>query len=189
MMSLKTHIDRFIVTGYATRTHLLIDLDNTTLSKAQRLARMLMRSYPKIGDCLIVLSSQQQHIEIWSYTQRVRPTITRVLDNYHLIFDGLIGYNSCDQILKELVGVGVIALIADKLRGLRSCMTLRVSPKIQMIGIKPSPKPIHIIFNSYKKSRSGGIKAYLDHLYMVKSVFNQWHLSGLYPFQPQTHKT
>lgn len=173
MMSLKKPTNKFIIAGYSSRTHLLLDLDHTTLSKVKLLVKLIMREFPKVGDALIILSSKHNPLYKWIYTPNTTPKQTYIGNCYHVVFDNQIGYNSCDYILRLLTDLGIFTKIADKLRGLRRTMTLRISPKIKRIGIDPCPKPISIIKNEHTSRHDYMIAEYLACLKVAYGYFRQ----------------
>lgn len=50
-----------LICGYTTKEHLLVDLDNCSLRKALCIAKMIMKDYPDVGDCLVVQCAEDSH--------------------------------------------------------------------------------------------------------------------------------
>ena len=96
------------VLGYTTRRHLLLDLDNTTLSKVIKLARAIMTQWAKVGDCLICLTSRKTYVIKTDYYGDNTPFTKRRSDSYHLIFDNGIGYNLCVKVCEALAALGAL---------------------------------------------------------------------------------
>ncbi|MCJ7573953.1 hypothetical protein MUO93_06785 [Candidatus Bathyarchaeota archaeon] len=151
----------FII-GYTTRTHLLLDLDDTSLEKARRLAYMIMEEWPKVGDCLVVESSRKRLVVRVRYSWNNHPWMSRESPNYHLIFDNIVGYNTCCRICETLAELGVLNRDYVKIRTFRGDMTLRVSHQNLSTGaVKPPPEPVEYLFNTAQKWRDQKIDDYL----------------------------
>ena len=151
----------FII-GYTTRTHLLLDLDDTSLEKAQRLAGLIIREWPEVGDCLIVESSRKRLNVRVRYSWNNHPWMSRESPNYHLIFDNRVGYNKCCRICETLAELGVLNRDYAKIRTFRGDMTLRVSHQNLSTGaVKPPPFPVMLIHNMSAKWSDGMIDDYL----------------------------
>lgn len=176
--------------GYSTRLHLLLDLDNTTVSKSILLTKDIIRLYPYVGKALILQSSTRSLLETWLYIPERTIRKVRKQDCYHVVFDNKIGYNTCDRILRELTGLQVFSKIADKLRGLRRCMTLRISPKIKRDGIDPCPMPLILLDNIYTSKVDSMIEVYLQYLRMAYQYFqdSQLEIQHLYHSQTRTQQ-
>lgn len=149
------------VIGYTTRRHLLLDLDNTTLTKVEIIARAIMRQWPKVGDCLIMESSAKPLKLLVIYKPLHHPEHKIVANNYHLIFDNQIGYNLCCKIINTLAGLGILNKDYEKIREFRGDMTLRISPVTLSDGEKPAPIPRTYLKNSACARRDGRILLYL----------------------------
>lgn len=171
MTSLKKSTNKFIVVGYSTRLHLLLDLDKTTLPKVERLLRLIMRSYPEIGNALIVISSVHKNTTQLRYSKAGRPYTHKEANCYHLVFENKIGYNACDRILRTLRILGLFTKVADKLRGLRRCMTLRISPKVKREGVIPCPLPIAYVINPHTTRNDGMVEKYIAVLKVAYAYF------------------
>jgi hypothetical protein len=151
----------FII-GYTTRTHLLLDLDDTSLEKARRLVYTIMTEWPKVGDCLIVSSSSKRLVVRVRYSWNNHPWMSRESPNYHLIFDNIVGYNTCCRICETLAELGVLNKDYTKIRTFRGDMTLRVSHQNLSIGaVKPPPRPVEYLFNPVENYSDGMIDEYL----------------------------
>ena len=151
----------FII-GYTTRTHLLLDLDDTSLEKAGRLADLIIREWPEVGDCLVVASSTVKLNVRVRYSWNNHPWMSRESPNYHLIFNNRVGYNKCCKICETLAELGVLNKDYAKIRTFRGDMTLRVSHQNLSTGaVKPPPEPVELVFNMSSKMRDGKINEYL----------------------------
>ena len=151
-----------LIIGYTTRRHLLLDLDRTTLTKVAMLTRMIMAQWPEVGDALILRSSEGSGRIDTRYDNFHRPYHRLDGDSYHVVFDGLIGYNKACRIIEALAGVHILNRDYVKLREFRGDMTLRVSPQVLTSGVKPAPEPVHLISNSHTNLRGGYIQQYLE---------------------------
>jgi len=161
----------FII-GYTTRTHLLLDLDDTALTKAARLADLIIREWPEVGDCLIVASSTKELNVRVRYSWNNHPWMSRESPSYHLIFNNRVGYNKCCKICETLAELGVLNKDYAKIRTFRGDMTLRVSHQNLSTGaVKPPPSPVMLIMNLTVERRDGMIGVY--------SAFRDAALGGL----------
>lgn len=148
--------------GYTTREHLLLDLDNTTQERAHKLTAMIQSEWPQVGDCLILLSSTNPLTVNIRYSWNGRPWITTFRNNYHLVFDNIIGYNTACKICETLAELGVLNADYTKIRRFRGDMTLRVSCENQSTGgVKPPPEPVEYLLNTAQKWRDRKIEDYL----------------------------
>lgn len=148
--------------GYTTRRHLILDVDDTSLTKLERIVRMILTEYPEVGDCLIMLSSNKpSHLEL-SYSPHRRPYHIRRSSNYHLIFNNIIGYNKCCKIIEVLARLNILNADYVKIRNFRGDMTLRVSHENLSTGaVKPPPEPVELVLNLASKWSDGMINEYL----------------------------
>lgn len=185
-MSSKKPISNRIVAGYSTRTHLLLDVDNTQMPKVLLLTQYLQREYPHVGNALLVLSSLHTPQQTLYYMPQTAPIPLQIANCYHVVFDNTIGYNSCDYILRVLTGLDVFKKMADKLRGLRCCMTLRISPKIKMVGIDPCPYPLFILDSPYTSRHDGMINEYLKALRVAYDYFSKYLFAPFPSSLPRT---
>jgi hypothetical protein len=136
-----------LIIGYTTRSHLLLDLDETSYYDAVRLARLLMRNYPDLGCCLVVESSTPSARSYLKYDAQGVPHEKLTYQNYHLVFDAPVGYERCVHIIDTLVDLDVLAPEFKEIRGFRGDMTLRVSEKILHHRVIPAPKPRKLLAN------------------------------------------
>lgn len=174
MMYSKCHTEKpKPIIGYTTRRHLLLDLDNTTLTKASSLTRLIQQQYPKVGDCLICQSSTRPLKQGILYTKLGRPLIIRTLPSYHLIFNNNIGYNSCCYIIHILANLHLLERDYVRIRRFRGDMTLRISPSITTEGVKPIPQPKTWIKNPWSLRQDDMILNYLKILYYAVTLFPQ----------------
>jgi hypothetical protein len=137
-------------------------LDKTTLTKAARIARLIMDQYPEVGDVLILRSSEGSGRIDLKYDNFKRPYHRFEGDGYHLVFSGKIGYNKACRIIEALAGVHVLNKDYVKIREFRGDMTLRISPQVLSTGIKPAPVCICALKNAKYRGDGEGINAYLD---------------------------
>ncbi len=161
MCLMKSHPSPDLIIGYTTRRHLLLDLDKTSLTKTAALARLIMREYPEVGDCLILRSSEGDGAISLKYDNYQRPYHRVNGDSFHLVFDGLIGYNKACRIIEALAGVHVLNRDYVKIREFRGDMTLRISSTSLYSGLKPAPVCVTGIKNKAFKGVGEGIEAYL----------------------------
>jgi len=159
------------IIGYTTRLHLLIDLDNTTLTKAIKLCTLIIEQYPKIGSALICLSSEKPYRQWLRYTSTARPLIVRSLPSYHIIFDNVVGYNLCCRILETLAGLDILNEDYAKIRDFRGDMTLRISPAICTDEVKLMPIPKAYIRNHRCRKHDGMTIQYLKMLKIMYHMF------------------
>lgn len=171
MYSKKCLPDNLMIVGYTTRSHLLLDLDDTTFEKAYRLSYKIMRQWKIVGDCLIVKSSDNTlKIEL-RYSWNNKPYVKVERDNYHLIFNNRIGYNNCCKICETLAHLNVLERDYMRIRTFRGDMTLRASPAILMKGTKPTPRPVMRCLNLKSERQDGMIDVYLDFLDACRRLF------------------
>lgn len=154
------------VLGYTTRRHLILDLDNTSLDYARRMARMIQREYPKVGDCLIVRTSDKPDRVRLIYNKWGRPLVRHDRQNFHLVFDNLIGYNSCCRIIVTLAGLGILNRDYVRIREFRGDMTLRVSEAYLMDEVKPVPDVLEWVINKVPRVGDG----YIDHYLKFRKI-------------------
>src|SRR5216684_1665542 len=112
-----------IVVGYTTQEHLLVDLDICTWVKVQGVAKQMCKSYPELGDVLIVESSPV---------------------HYHLVFDDRITWRYIVSTIETLYDLGLVEENYRQVRTFRRDLTLRVSDKTgqQRYHAVPNPKLI-----------------------------------------------
>jgi hypothetical protein len=172
-----------LILGYTTRDHLLLDLDETSLSDVVGLARLIMQSWPKVGDCLVIESSTPSKRSYLKYDDKGIPHEKWVYQNYHLVFDAPIGYEACVAVIDTLVDLDILNPEYKQIRMFRGDMTLRVSPKWLQHRTIPSPKIVSGLVNPSCHANLGGIESYL-HLYSIGRRFSQppTALSATAPF-------
>jgi hypothetical protein len=150
----------WLITGYTTRDHLLLDLDDSSLPKVVGLVHRVMESYPEVGDALVLLSSPHElDIKTHYYDGLPRFSVTR--ESYHVVFSGRIGYNKCCQICSSLASVNILERSYIRCRNFRGDMTLRVSPSELSTGVKPAPVVVCAIKNKGYDGSGDGIEEYL----------------------------
>ena len=165
------HHKPHLTIGYTTRKHLLLDLDNTTRLKAERLAAQIHQLEPSTGDTIILCSSTQNLQQRVKYSKYNKPYVQTKRDNYHLVFDNAIGYNSCVRIIETLAQLGVLNRDYMKIRQWRGDMTLRVSPVVLSNEHKPIPTIVSFVQNPHSTRRDGYIWVYLNFLNAVRTIF------------------
>lgn len=172
-----------LILGYTARDHLLLDLDKTTQSKAHQLAKLIMREWPVVGDCLLVRSSYTQSTTTPRMIRRGFPTITKKTASYHLVFDNLIGYNKFVHICETLAAFSILERSFLRMRYFRGDMTLRVSLVYQTDGVKEAPIPIMRIHNNWTAKHDHKIDSYLAILRISQGLFSgvNLRLSDKYP--------
>ena len=153
--------ENLIIAGHTTRRHLLLDLDDTTLSKAVRIVKLIMERWAEVGDCLILQSSEKCDTVKLAYSWNNAPYMKRVGSSYHLVFDGLIGWNKCCHICETLAGLHILEKDYAKIRTFRGDMTLRISPALLSTGLKPAPVAVCGIKNRGYDGSGGGVAEYL----------------------------
>lgn len=161
------------IVGYTTRRHLLVDLDNCTLTKAKGIARLVMERWNKVGDCLILRSSEGSHRITMIATAEPGHVIEYNRDNYMLVFDGQIGYNLCCKILETLAGLDVLNEAFMEIRLFRGDLTLRVSPKEYGDRYVPIPEPVSFVVNPWTVQHDGLIDNFLEALEISKRLFQE----------------
>jgi hypothetical protein len=153
--------DRLLIIGYTTRRHLLLDLDDTSLEKARRLADLIIDEWPEVGDCLILQSSVALLSVRLRYSWNNWPWISVTRPGFHLVFDNCIGYNKACRICETLAGLNVLERDYLRIRTFRGDMTLRVSEAALSTGAKPAPEPVEYLINTAQKWRDRKIDEYL----------------------------
>ena len=150
----------WMIVGYTTRDHLLLDLDDSSLPKVAGLVRRVMENYPEVGDALILLSSPHElDIKVHYYDGLPRFSVTR--ESYHVVFSGRIGYNKCCAICAALASVNILERSYIRCRNFRGDMTLRVSQSHLSTGTKPAPVAVCSIKNKGYDGSGDGIEDYL----------------------------
>ena len=143
--------DNFLVVGYTTQDHLLVDLDNCSEYKAFILATKIISEYPFLGDCLIVESSEA---------------------HYHLIFDDYVSWERLVKIIEILADLGIVQKNYAQVRTFRRDLTLRISDKKGEDRYRPPPKPICEIKVNHTCNGHYGIGKYLYYLRMFNNSAN-----------------
>ncbi|MEM2261229.1 MAG: hypothetical protein QXK24_02130 [Ignisphaera sp.] len=132
---------KFLICGYTTKEHLLVDLDNCSFNKAFSLAKMIMKYYSDVGDCLIVKCAE---------------------NSYHLVFGNKLSWKRISHIVTVLAELQVLNEDYLKIRKFRKDLTLRVSPKITPLVNKGTPVPVMFIWNDKAPKHDCLIKNYLE---------------------------
>jgi hypothetical protein len=171
MMSSKSSAHKpALIVGYTTRRHLMLDLDNSSLSKVCGIARAIMHSYPEVGSCLVVSSSDRPLEVELKYSWNNQPWIKRTGSNYHLVFNNDVGYNKIATICETLGTLNILEGSFMKMRKFRGDLTLRVSPSVLTTGVKPAPVPIVGLRNKEATREDGEILEYLRILHTVNEL-------------------
>lgn len=150
------------VVGYTTRNHLLLDLDDTSYFKVERLVDMLMRSYPAIGNALILRSSSPRE----KVEERVHPllgySVKHKRHNYHVVFNNFVDYEYSCGIIETLAELDVINKDYVKIRFMRQDMTLRTSHTVKVEETTPAPHMMKFVINPYSIKQDNGIYLYMQ---------------------------
>lgn len=121
-----------------------------------------MWEYHKVGDCLILRSSEKPDQIRMIFNKWGRPLIYHDRSNYHLIFDNGIGYNLSCRICETLAGLGILNPDYVKIRKFRGDMTLRVGMLITYNEIKYPPVVLKRVYNNFTTRKDGFIGQYLE---------------------------
>lgn len=159
-----------LILGYTTRDHLLLDLDETSEGRVIALARLIMASWPNVGDALVVESSTPSKKSYLKYNDKGVPYERWVYQNYHLVFDGKIGYDAAVAIIETLVELDVLNPEYKQIRMFRGDMTLRVSPKVLQNRTIPPPRILTHIRNDADPFNHGNLDKYARVLKMASAL-------------------
>ena len=151
-----------LVLGYTTRRHLLLDLDDTGLPMAMRIARLIQEEWPEVGDCLVLQSSWAPLKVELRYSWNNWPWVKVTRPSHHLVFDGLVGYNKCCHICEVLAGVRVLPKAFVEIRGFRGDMTLRISPAAMRDKERPAPVVVARVQAPRPVQRGGYIEEFVN---------------------------
>lgn len=157
----KSHPKNWLIVGHTTRDHLLLDLDDSSLTKVCGLVKRVMESYPEVGDALILLSSPGK-LDIQTHYYDGLPRFSVKRESYHVVFSGRIGYNKCCEICSALASVNILERSYIRCRYFRGDMTLRVSQSELSTGTKPVPVAVCGIKNKGYDGSGDGIEDYLS---------------------------
>jgi hypothetical protein len=126
------------------------------------LCRLIQESWPDVGDCLVLESSKSSPGKVtWiAHTVGVLPIADKA--NYHAVFDGLIGYDSCTKIIVSLVELDVLDFRYREIRKFRGDMTLRVGRRVESRRVIPAPKLMRYLSSPFPYFAVGGISMYLE---------------------------
>lgn len=136
-----------LIVGYTTKDHLLLDLDETSLFDVSKLAILLIREYPEIGNVLILSSSTPSKPNYTKFDAKGIPQFRFTYQNFHIVTDNKIGYDRCLEIIDDLVELDVLQAEYRKIRLFRGDMTLRTSAKPLVHRTVPPPKVEQLIIN------------------------------------------
>lgn len=183
-----SHPRGYPIIGYTTRRHLIIDLDNTTGRGARSIVKKIMREWPKVGDCLILSSSTKPDRIRLVHNKWGRPLLYHDRENFHVIFDNGIGYNTSCRICRVLAGLGILNPDYMKIREFRGDMTLRISPSRLYNEEKPIPQIVEWVYNNFTTRRDGYIQHYLKVKKGVECLFLRLgyteHVADNRPYDP-----
>jgi hypothetical protein len=163
-----------LIVGYTTRSHLLLDLDETSYYDVVRLARIIMRNYPDVGNCLVVESSTPSIRTYLKYDDKGVPHERLAYQNFHLVFDSPVGYDRCVAIIDTLVELNILAPEYKQIRMFRGDMTLRVSQKILHHRIIPAPKPRKLLANLGNMSDFENIYQYVTLIKACRDITERY---------------
>lgn len=156
--------------GYTTRKHLLLDFDNTSIDKLEKVIYMIFKEFPEVGDCLILSTNDnEQRLDI-KYDNYQRPYHKIKSQGFHAVFDNVIGYNKCCKIIETLAGLRIINKDYSDIRRFRGDMTLRITPKVLKYSYKDYPKGLTYFESPYKKRMDNYIFNYLYCLHCACSL-------------------
>jgi hypothetical protein len=161
-----------LIVGYTTREHLVLDLDNTSLSKIISLVCELIYNYPDVGKCQIMQSSIEHGSSFTRVNKRGIPKHHFPKESYHLVFDNVIGYERCMTIINVLVDLDILDHQYRKIRSFRGDMTIRVSPMVLSDAVKDAPVPIMQILNIYNNKSDEKIRQYHRLRHSVEKLFS-----------------
>lgn len=157
----------YLVIGYTTSDHLLLDLDNTSYTKARKLAKLIMKEFSMLGDCVIMRSSTRKIYDMKIYKPCEQVQQLTIRDNYHLIFSEKIGFDQCCNIIEVLCEFGILDKDYKLIRSFRGDMTLRVSGTQQTVGYKPAPEFVEYLINPRHEKKGKGIEEYFNLYFAV----------------------
>lgn len=150
--------------GYTTRSHLCLDLDNTSIGKVYSLALLIIENYHDVGSALILVSSQPSLKQKVNYPPLSMPTIHTARHNYHVVFNNKIPYERSCHIIETLAYLDIINKEYIRIRSMRNDMTLRISKTVNMDYTKPAPVPVCFVINPYSIEQSDMIFVYFRFL-------------------------
>jgi hypothetical protein len=168
MTQIPEHLNKPTV-GYSTDFHLLLDLDQTTPVKVERLLDMLYREY-RLTRVLVVLSSVKSTPPVYfDRYNAVFPALPRRL-NIHLVFDDIRSYDQLTKICITLAVCGVLNEQYEWIRQWRGDLTLRISPRPLHVF---APTPLYFL-SRFTQTVPLNILTYLETLRLFNPVANQW---------------
>lgn len=148
----------------------MIDLDNSSLTKAVRLASTLILTWKHIGDCLILQSSGGTHRITTMPQCEPNKIIHYNRDNFMLIFDNIISYNLVCKIIEILAGLEIVQPAYFEIRKFRGDVTMRVSSKSYSDRLIGPPGKVGYVWNPYVKKGDGKIRDFEDYLEKVQNL-------------------
>jgi hypothetical protein len=165
-----------LIVAYTTREHLCLDLDETDLFKVQRLAKMIIESYPEVGDILILSSSTPSKTDYTKFDSKGIPRHRWTYQNYHLVGDNTISYERALEIIDALVELDILQAEYREIRLFRGDMSLRTSRKPLLNRSVQAPKPELIVYNHVCGRHDGKILVFYDFLKATKTALEDAYL-------------
>lgn len=152
---------KYVVVGYSTNRHLLVDIDRSDLRRADWLAKHIQQTFPT-GDCLLMQS--HEHDDTHTYLSGLVPVHLRP-GNYHLVYDAWLPWEKIMEICEYLEALGLVEKDYAEVRRWRGDLTLRISYRYdEGVDIIPVPKPVRYYRADYHYT-GFGIYLYLKTLY------------------------
>jgi hypothetical protein len=172
------------IIGYTTRQHLLLDLDNTNERKAIKLQGFIQRSWPEVGNALLVQTrADRSEVDVgYRHWPHPAPVILVYHGSYHLVFDNFIGYERCTDIIAALAELNALPAAYKDIRAFRGDMTLRISRKVGSDDVAEVPKPVCYLAYGFKLKNKPrhlhGIALYLRALRAFRKLPRNFNVSS-----------
>lgn len=131
---------------------------------------MLIENYPEIGRCIIMQSSKEKGEPFTRVTKKGIPKHHFPKECYHVIFDNVIGYKRCIEIIITLADLDILDHQYKRIRMFRGDMTLRVSPMVLSNTVKPAPEPVMYVENIYTHNHDEKIRDYLNTYFAANGI-------------------
>ena len=144
---------------------------------AIRIARLIQKEWPRVDDCLILQSSWAPLKVELRYSWNNWPWVKVTRPSHHLVFDGLIGYNTCCHICEVLAGLQVLPKAFVQIRGFRGDMTLRVSPAAMRDKERPAP----VVVARVQTLHNGHHDGYIEEFMNLKKIGDRLFLGECLP--------
>jgi len=161
-----------LIVGYTTQQHLCLDLDQTSQHDANELVRLIQKSYPEVGDALLVISSFGSGK--WVLKGDGEGVTHEMLDrdSFHVIFTDRIPYSKSCDIISTLAELDAVNREYVNIRLMRNDMTLRVSETHNVEGTKSAPMPMKWIRKRKNTKKRGMVQQYMLLWTSVRRLFN-----------------